>query len=201
MRRGPALLLAAGLAVIATFAIAGPASAHNQVVSSTPDPGSTLTELPATFGLTTNLPLLDIGGQGRGFALEIRDSAGAFYENGCVTITDATMSTPARLGAPGTYTMIYQLVSADGHTVSGEIPFTWAPSGTVAASKGTAEPATCPGSSVKAQAPSSGSGSDGTRNSTIPLEDVLWIGGVLLAVAVAVVVTLVVMTRRRRSES
>jgi len=199
MRRGPALLLATGIAVIATLVVAGPASAHNQVVSSTPSPGGTLTELPATFGLTTNLPLLDLSGQGRGFALEIRDSAGKFYEDGCVTISDATMSTPARLGAAGAYTLIYQLVSADGHTVSGEIPFTWTPSGTVTASAGTASPATCPGSTVKAQAPNSGTGSDGARNATIPLEDVLWIGAVLLVVALAVVVTLVVTTRRRRS--
>ena len=200
MRRGHAVLLAVGIAVIATLAVAGPASAHNQVVSSTPSPGGTLTELPATFGLTTNLPLLDIGGQGRGFALEIRDGAGKFYENGCVSITDASMSTPARLGAAGAYTMIYQLVSADGHTVSGEIPFTWAPSESVTVSKGSAAPATCPGSTVKAQAPSGGTGSDALRNSTIPLEDVLWIGGVLLAVAVAVIVTLVIVTRRRRED-
>ena len=108
------------------------------------------------------------------------------------------MSTAARLGAAGAYTMLYQLVSADGHTVSGEIPFTWAPSGSVTASKGTTTPASCPGSTEKAQAPSSGTGSDATRNSTVPLGDVLWIGGVLLAVALAVVVTLVVLTRRRR---
>jgi hypothetical protein len=82
--------------------------------------------------------------------------------------------------------------------VSGEIPFTWAPSGSATVSKGSASPATCPGSTVKAQAPSSGTGSDGTRNSTVPLADVLWIGGVLLAAALAVIVTLVVTTRRRR---
>ncbi|MDP9028177.1 MAG: copper resistance protein CopC [Actinomycetota bacterium] len=199
MRRGPALLLAIGVAVIATLVVATPASAHNQVVSSTPSAGGTLTELPPTFGLTTNLPLLDIGGQGRGFALEIRDSAGKFYENGCVSITDASMSTRARLGRAGAYTMIYQLVSADGHTVSGEIPFTWAPSGSVTASTGSVAPASCPGSTVKAQAPSGGTGSDATRNSTIPLDDVLWIGGVLLAVAIAVGITLVVLTRRRRA--
>jgi methionine-rich copper-binding protein CopC len=198
MRRGPALVLAVGLAVLATLVVAGPASAHNQVVSSTPSPHETLTTLPATFGLTTNLALLDIGGQGRGFALEIRDSAGKFYENGCVTIVDASMSTPARLGKPGAYTMIYQLVSADGHTVSGEIPFTWAPSGAETPATGTSKPVACPGSSDPAAQAPVGSGSDGTRNSTVPLQDVLWIGGVIIAVAVAVIVTLVVITRRRR---
>jgi methionine-rich copper-binding protein CopC len=198
VRRGLALGLAVGLAVLATLAVAGPASAHNQIVSSTPSSGQTLTELPSEFRIVTNEALLDIGGQGRGFAFEIRDAAGRFFETGCVTIADATMSTPAELGAPGAYTVIYQLVSADGHTVSGEIPFTWAPSGSVTASTGTALPATCPGSTVKAQAPSSGTGSDGTRNTTVPLVDVLWIGGALLAVALAVVITLVVTTRRRR---
>jgi copper resistance protein C len=199
VRRAPALLLAVGLAVLATLVVAEPASAHNQIVSSTPSSGQTLTELPSEFRIVTNEALLDLGGQGRGFAFEIRDAAGRFYETGCVTITDATMTTAAALGSPGAYTVVYQLVSADGHTVSGEIPFVWAPSGTVTASTGTASPATCPGSTVKAQAPSSGTGSDGTRNTTVPLSDVLWIGGVLLAVALAVVVTLVVTTRRRRS--
>ena len=198
MRRGLALGLAVGLAVLATLAVAGPASAHNQIISSTPSSGQTLTELPSEFRIVTKEALLDLDGQDRGFAFEIRDAAGRFYENGCVTIADATMSTPTALGAPGAYTVIYQLVSADGHTVSGEIPFTWAPSGSVTASTGTASPATCPGSTVTAQAPSSGTGSDGTRNSTVPLADVLWIGGVLLAVALAVAVTLVITTRRRR---
>lgn len=198
MRRGPALALTIGLVALATLAVAGPASAHNQVVSSTPSAGQTLTELPSEFSIVTNESLLDIGGTGRGFALEIRDAAGRFYENGCVTISDATMSTPAALGEPGTYTVLYQLVSADGHTVSGEIPFVWAPSGTVTASKGAASPPSCPGSTIKAQAPSTGTGSDGSRNSTVPLADVLWIGGVLVAIAIAVVVTLAILTRRRR---
>jgi methionine-rich copper-binding protein CopC len=200
VRRGLALALAVGLAVLATLAVAAPASAHNQIISSTPGSGQTLTELPTEFSIVTNESLLDIGGQGRGFAFEIRDAAGRFYENGCVTISDATMSTPAALGAPGAYSVIYQLVSADGHTVSGEIPFTWAPTGTVSPSKGTGTPATCPGSTEKAQAPSAGGGSDGTRNSTVPLGDVLWIGGVLVVIALAVIVTLVIVTRRRRDE-
>ena len=33
----------------------------------------------------------------------------------------------AALGEPGAYTMLWQAVSADGHSVDGEIPFTWAP--------------------------------------------------------------------------
>jgi len=206
MRRGPALPISLGLAaslgiaLLATLAVAGPAWAHNQVVSSTPRSGQTLTELPAQFSIVTNESLLDIGGQGRGFAFQIRDSAGRYYETGCVSITDATMTTPARLGAPGAYTVIFQLVSQDGHTVSGEIPFRWAPGAAVVPSPGSTAPASCPGSSAPPAQVAEGTGSEAARDSTVPLADVLWVGGVLLVVAIAVVVTLVVVARRRGDE-
>lgn len=204
MRRGPALAVSFGIALLLSLLVATPASAHNQIVSTTPSSGQTLTELPAEFSIQTNESLLDIGGQGRGFALQIRDDSGRYYETGCVTIADATMSTPARLGAPGAYTMIFQLVSQDGHTVSGEIHFTWAPSGTVTPSKGTTTPAVCPGTTAApatgSTAGSTGTGSEGTRNATVPLADVLWIGGALLAVAIAIVVALLVVGRRRRED-
>lgn len=204
MRRGLSLGLAVTLSltggVLGALLAAGPASAHNQIVSTTPSSGQTLTELPGDFRIVTNEALLDIGGTGRGFAFEIRDAAGRFYETGCVTITDAAMSTTAKLGKPGAYSVIYQLVSADGHTVSGDIPFSWAPTGPATVSTGTKSPASCPGSTVKAEAPTGGTGSEGTRNSTVPLADVLWIGGVLAVLALAVVITLVVLTRRRRGD-
>lgn len=200
MRRGSALLLTVAIAGLAVLTVAGPASAHNQVVSSTPGANQVLTALPSEFSITTNLPLLDIGGTGRGFAFEIEDAHGRFYQSGCVTITDATMTTPAALGAAGDYTIAYQLVSNDGHTVSGEIPFSWDPPSGFTPSAGSSTPQACPGSSEPAASAPSGTGSDGTRNSTVPLGDVLWIGGVLVAVAIAVIVTILMLTRRRRDE-
>jgi len=200
MRRGPALLLAFALGLTAALAIAGPAMAHNQIVSSTPQPNETLTALPARFEIETNESLLDIGGTGRGFAFEIQDAAGKYYETGCVSIVDHSMFTAARLGDAGAYTVIYQLVSSDGHTVSGRIPFTWAPSGTAAVTRGVAAPPGCHGAAGPA-APSSGNGgSEAERRSTVPLADILWIGGIVVAVALAVVITLVLVTRRRRGD-
>lgn len=200
MRRATAGLLALGLGFAAVLALAGPASAHNQVVSSTPSPNQTLTALPARFSIVTNEALLDIGGTGRGFAFEIEDAAGRFYETGCVSIVDASMFTDARLGAPGAYTVIYQLVSADGHTVSGRIPFTWAPSGAAAVTKGVSSPPGCNGAPAPAKPEATGGGSEGTRDSTVPLADILWVGGIIVAVALAVIITLVVVTRRRGNE-
>ena len=197
MHRGPALLLAMGLGVATVLAIAGPASAHNQIVSSTPGPNETLTVLPAQFSIKTNEALLDVGGTGRGFAFEIQDGAGKFYETGCVSIVDTAMFTAAQLGAPGAYTVVYQLVSADGHTVSGRIPFTWAPSSAAAVTKGVASPPGCNGAAGPAKPDASGGGSEATRGSTVPLADILWIGSIIVAVALAVIVTLVLVTRRR----
>lgn len=197
MRRGPAALLAlvlgAGVAVI----VAAPAAAHNQIVSSTPAPNQVLTALPARFEIDTNNSLLDIGGTGRGFAFEIQDAAGRYYETGCVTIVDDNMFTEARLGEPGPYTIIYQLVSSDGHTVSGRIPFRWAPSGNAPVTTGVAAPPGCNGAKGPSKPSSASGGSESVRDSTVPLADILWIGGIIVVVALAVIVTLVLLTRRR----
>jgi methionine-rich copper-binding protein CopC len=118
---GLAITALVGAAVL--FA-ATPAWAHSEIVDSTPEAGETLTALPEAFSVTASETLLDLDGQGV-FALQIRDAAGDYYGTGCVEVVDATMSAEPVLGASGDYTMIWQVVSADGHPVSGEIPFTW----------------------------------------------------------------------------
>ncbi len=197
MRRGPAVVLALALGIVGVVAVAEPAVAHNQIVSSTPAPNQTLTALPAQFEIDTNNALLDIGGTGRGFAFEIQDAAGAYYQTGCVSIVDDNMFTDARLGAPGAYTIIYQLVSSDGHTVSGRIPFTWSPSSSAVVTKGVSSPPGCHGAPGPAKPGSGNGGSEGVRASTVPLGDILWIGGIIVAVALAVIVTVLLVTRRR----
>lgn len=200
MRRGPALVLSFAIGLTAVLAIAAPASAHNQIVSSTPSPNETLTVLPARFEIDTNETLLDIGGTGRGFAFEIRDSHNRYYEDGCVSIVDGNMLATARLGAPGEYTIIFQIVSADGHAVSGTIPFTWAPAAAAPVTKGVSSPPGCQGGPAPGRPHTDATSTQSTRTSTVPLADVLWIGGILVVVAIAVAVTLVVLTRRRHGD-
>jgi copper resistance protein C len=204
MLRRLTMPLAAGvtvaLAIAGVLALGGPAAAHNQIVSSTPSPNETLTALPAQFAIETNEALLDIGGTGRGFAFEIRDAHGTFYEDGCVTIVDDNMFTTARLGAPGKYTIIFQIVSADGHAVSGTIPFTWAPTAAVVVTTGVSSPPGCDGAPGPPKPHTDATSTQTTRTSTVPLGDVLWIGGTILVVAIAILVTLVILTRRRRDD-
>jgi len=139
-----ALLVAAGaFAATPALLLAGPAQAHNYLVSSTPAEGATLTELPDRFDITTNEALLDLGGSTGAFALQITDDAGLYYGDGCLDVSGPAMSTGAALGAPGTYTVQWQVVSADGHSVSDEYTFDWAPSGSAEESAGSEAPPVC----------------------------------------------------------
>ena len=187
--RAVAVLIALGVVLVS----AAPASAHNYLVASTPADGSTITELPAAFSVTTNESLLDLSGTGTGFAIEVTDAAGAYYGDGCVSIVDATLSSGASLGAAGDYRMLWQLVSADGHTVSGELGFTWAPAPGAELAQGSATPPNCGGTVTEAPAASAAPEVRGNAD----LSDVLWIGGTVVAVLAAGLVTFLVVGRRK----
>lgn len=225
------LAFALGALVLAgsVLGLAAPAQAHNYLVESTPVADSTLTELPESFEIVTNDNLLVVGDGAGGFALQVRDADGLYYGDGCVEVAGPAMSAVPALGTAGVYTVLWQVVSADGHTVSDEYTFTWAPTAPDAeVASGSAEPPVCgteseaagdgatgdeatgdgatggagaseepqpsqtdPGDTVDADASASGSDSEFT--------DVLWIGGAVIAIAVAVVVTLLVLGRRKQT--
>jgi methionine-rich copper-binding protein CopC len=109
----------------ALLLVAAPASAHSQLVSSTPAADETVTTLPPQFSVTMNEDLLDLAGDGTGFGIQVTDAAGRFYGDGCVTIAGPTLTMGASLGGPGSYRLVYQVVSDDGHPVSAEFAFTW----------------------------------------------------------------------------
>lgn len=199
MRRALAAVLLAGVAVLAA---APAAQAHNYLVASTPAAGEKLTELPAQFVITTNESLLVLDGQLGGFALQVTDAAGLHYESGCVKVEgpSMTMDDP-QLGAAGAYTLEWQVVSADGHSVSGSIPFTWAPPAGYEPAVGAGSAPSCgdaPPTSAPTAAPTSvAEPPAGGAATPIRLSDVLWIGGAILAVGIAVTVAILVMGRRR----
>jgi len=187
-----ATALGALVVAAAVLGFAAPAQAHNYLVSSTPTEASTLTELPVEFSVTTNGPLLSLDGSVAGFAIEVKDAHGLYYGDGCVTVDGPTLSEAAALGEAGDYTMLWQLVSADGHTVSAEINFSWAPADGVVPSEGTATPATCGNGTAAPLA----SGPQEPR-ANADLSDVLWIGGAIGAILVAALVTFLVVTRKK----
>lgn len=189
-----AAILAITLASVAGMASA--ASAHNYVVSSTPTEGQTLTELPEEFIVTTNDVLLSAGA----VAMEVTDADGLFYGDGCVTIDGASVSMPAALGAPGTYTLTWQAVSADAHTISGVISFVWAPTQLGEESVGHAAAPQCGVSSEEEQVEPSATAEEPSapavpeEESTLPVG--IWIASGLIGLALIAVVIMAI--RRKR---
>lgn len=138
-----AALMGAVLAVAAVIGISAPANAHNYLVTSTPEADSTIAELPTAFSITTNEALLDLVGDGTGFAIQVLDAAGQYYTDGCLALEGSTVSTGATLGVPGAYRLLWQVVSEDGHPVSGEFAFTWQPAAGAIITPGSATPPVC----------------------------------------------------------
>jgi copper resistance protein C len=194
MRRASAPLAALGLGLALVVGPALPASAHNSIVSTTPEAGETLTEVPEFFVVTTSEALLDVGGEGAGFAIQVTDENGLYYGDGCVDVGGPSMSTRAALGEAGDYTMAFQYVSADGHTLSDTLAFRYEPAEGAEASTGSAAPPECGGE------PAEASGSDESAagdESAAVLGTVAVIGGVIVLLAVGAGVA-VWLSRRRR---
>jgi methionine-rich copper-binding protein CopC len=206
-RRGTRSAVVAGLgtAVVIGAVLGAPAAAyaHNYLVGSTPTAGETLTVLPETFEIVTNEALLASAGLG-GFALEVRDADGLFYGDGCVVVDGPTMSTAAALGDAGDYTIIWQAVSGDGHTVSDELEFTWEPTDAATpAATGSETAPVCAAETDEGTAPAEEDDGDaatpGAATTTSDDSDVVWIGGTASLIAVVVGITLW-LTRRKKKD-
>ncbi len=206
------LLVGTVLIVAPVLGFAAPAQAHSYLIASTPEAGSTIAELPQQFSVTSNEALLDISGDGTGFALQVTDADGLFYGDGCVTVEGASMSTPASLGEAGTYLVQWQIISADGHPISDQFTFDWQPAESVTLSEGSAAAPDCGGNAdtgTAVEGADDSNGEDGNNGSVDPvtaaannaatLSNVLWVGGILAAVTLAVLVTLGLLTRRPKA--
>lgn len=201
-------LAAAAIAAVSILSVAGTASAHNFVVSTTPAEGEALTTLPDRFDITTNDALLDVTGNADAFVFNIIDADGLYYGDGCVSVEGNAMFTDAALGTAGTYTIEYQLVSADGHTVSGDYTFEWEPAEGEPVSVGWDTPAECgvdrtpePSESPSAEPteePSAAPTEEPTDSQDAGVTyDLLWVGGAVAALVVAGIVLLALLRRRR----
>ncbi|WP_410638913.1 copper resistance CopC family protein [Amycolatopsis sp. lyj-346] len=117
-----AVRMAAVLAAIGAAAVLGApaAAAHSVLVSSSPSADAALAVTPAEAVLEFNEPV-----ENRFTELTVLGPDGAsHWEAGPVSVVDTRVSAPLRpLGPAGAYTIRYRVTSADGHPVSGTIPF------------------------------------------------------------------------------
>ena len=116
-------LVALTASAAAMLLIAAPASAHDNLLDSTPSAGETVTSLDEV-SLTFSGELIDF--DQTSFA-QVQGPDGLYYETSCSTTELNVLTTPIALGAAGTYTIVWNAVSSDGHPISESYDFQYAP--------------------------------------------------------------------------
>jgi copper resistance protein C len=121
-RRGVAGVIVAAAAVLA---IATPASAHDQLLASTPGDGEQLAVAPTSVSMTFSGELLVLDESAAGAVVLVVDESGTDWIDGPVTVSGSTVTAALRPDMPvAGYQVRWQVVSEDGHPISGVIPFT-----------------------------------------------------------------------------
>ncbi|MDR6972397.1 copper resistance protein CopC [Leifsonia shinshuensis] len=213
-------LLAATAGLVAAVALAlapvAAADAHDYLVSSDPAADATVTAPLSAMTLTFNDRVLDLSGKGSTNLLTVTgpDSGTRHFETGCATVADTALTAPVALGGAGRYTVTYQIVSADGHTVSSSYAFTYQPpAGATAAAGSEGSPCGATGSTEAGSSPGAGGSSAGatppataaasTAQPTTPAStgtDLGLVIGIAIGIVVLAVigVAIVLLTSRRR---
>lgn len=113
--------IGAAAALLLTLTVgAGTATAHDQLLSSTPAEGQVLAEAPSEISMQFSDDVLDIGG-----IVVVADAAGKNWSDGPLALNGGAVTQPVIPGAPdGAYQIRWRVVSADGHPISDVIDFT-----------------------------------------------------------------------------
>ncbi|HIY95982.1 MAG TPA: copper resistance protein CopC [Candidatus Rothia avicola] len=137
--------------LVATAALAAgsllgmnPAAAHDELVSTNPTDGATLTEAPASLELTYSGDIMDVDGANQ---VRVTNAAGESVTDGAPDIDGKVVTQDlATAAADDTYTVTWRVVSSDGHPIQGTFTYTVGQGGKVAdataqaATTGAAEP-------------------------------------------------------------
>ncbi|WP_228484496.1 copper resistance CopC family protein [Microbacterium cremeum] len=197
-----AVLAALVLAAVAVLAAASPARAHDELLGSDPAAGSTVDTLPADLRLTFSGAIASEPGASE---VQVTDASGTPLTDGDPTAQDNVLTQP--LGgtggaASGTVTVLWKVVSSDGHPISGEFSFTVTgaaaptatadptPSETVVPTE-TTEPTTTPSAAPTAPA----------EDASDPTEAWPWILLAVLALLVVAAVVYLLVSRSRRERA
>jgi len=115
-----ALTLAALLmCFLASVISAPPASAHDQLLSTSPSTGEHLAQPPTSITLRLNAKPLNLGNE-----IVVMDQAGKDWASGDATLTDNGLIQRLTPGLPDAeYQVRWRVVSADGHPISGSYEF------------------------------------------------------------------------------
>ncbi|WP_248964448.1 copper resistance CopC family protein [Sphaerisporangium perillae] len=168
-------LLTVLLVACATLAVAvAPALAHNVLTGSDPKDGARLASLPGRATLTFDQPVR------ADFAhMALTGPDGTVAKLSVEVVDTKVMAALPVPGVAGVYIIGYQIVSNDGHPVSGKITFTvTGPAGqTPATTPPTAAPSASDGA---APPPATGPGSRSLSTAQVPASGGGWVWGLLV---------------------
>ncbi|WP_410607990.1 copper resistance protein CopC [Amycolatopsis sp. lyj-109] len=176
------------LALSGVLLMAGPASAHTELKSSSPAEGASLAAPPRKIELTFEEPVTL-----QQDPISVTGPDGAKWTVGTPAVVDAVITAPVTPAGPaGAYTLTYKVVSDDGDKVTAAVHFTLtAPvsSSSAAATSAAAVPATATSATSATPAPASEIGG------SVPAW--VWILVAVVVVLAAVVVALRLLRRPR----
>ncbi|ALX66039.1 hypothetical protein AB663_000905 [Microbacterium sp. XT11] len=179
------------LAAIAVIATAAPASAHDQLIVSTPSDGEQLAAAPSSVSLTFSGDLLVLDEASTGAVVLVVDASGTDWVTGAVTVSGSEVTAELAPDMPvGGYQVRWQVVSEDGHPVSGVIPF----------AVGDSAPMVAPSRTDTGGAPSADSptvATDQIADESSGALRMLLVGGIGAAVAVLLLVIVRIVLRPR----
>lgn len=191
----PAVLAAAVVALAALVVPAAPAFAHDELVSTDPSADAVLDALPSQITLSYSADILDAEGA---TVIEVTDAAGTSLTDGAPTVS-GTVVTQALAGpASGAVTVVWRVVSSDGHPIDGTFAFSVPAAPTPTA---TPTPTTTPSAAPSPEPTVTVTAAPAPAENTSEASLLPWI---LLAIALALVVGAVVwlaVARGRRSDS
>lgn len=189
-----AVVLAVVAAVAGLALVAAPAQAHDRLVASSPSADQAVDVAPADLVLTFSDEPLDLG-----HSVAVRDASGADLAVGQPVVSGRDVSVALPEVPAGAYTVVWRVVSGDGHPIEGTYPFTVT---TGVAPSPTAEPTTTEPSSDPTTTEPSAPPTSTDEDVTPPTDP--GSGGVpawvlaLVAVAAAGGVVALLLTRRRQ---
>lgn len=140
VRRSVLAVLVVALTGVLGVAAAGPAAAHDELVSTDPADGATVATAPDQVTLTFTDKAIALGTE-----VKVTAPDGSVVSAGDPQLGPTTVVQPLAPARPaGTYTVVWRVTSADGHPVSGTFHFAATSAVGVAAPTASAVPSEVP---------------------------------------------------------
>ena len=194
LSRPAAVIAAVLLTVFAVLTTASPVQAHDELLGSDPAANATVDALPAELTLTFSGVIASETGASE---VQVTDAAGTSLADGEPTAQDNVLSQPLTGEASGAVTVLWKVVSSDGHPISGEFSFTveGAPAPTPTETTPAPEPTETTATPVPTETTAPAGDEDSSFGDVWP-----WVVFGILAAALLGAVVYVLLARARRGD-